>query len=346
VSSSLVQSAGWTVGRLPRVELYRLLSDAGRLQVLALCAEEELSIGELATLLQDSQPQMSRRAQPLRQAGLLEARREGTRTLLRTNLQLEDATKILEDAIAEGRRLCQADGSLARVPSVLAAREAEGRQFFEVAQPEGQPAPAARSDGTLAHLAALAPLMPGRSLAVDVGTGEGLLLDVLAPLYSRVIAVDRSRAQLARCAQRVAERGFTHVSLFPGEYDDASLLERVNREGGADLVCAARTLHHASRPAQAIQAFTRLLKPGGHLIVLDYLPHADEAMREAQGDVWLGFSEPELLRLMESAGLEAPQAVAVPAAFHRDGPDAHLAWHAVAARKPLPSFRRPEVVGS
>jgi ArsR family transcriptional regulator len=325
---------------LPRVELYRLLSDAGRLQLLALCAEEELSVGELATLLNESQPQMSRRAQPLRQAGLLEARREGTRTLLRTVVPHDDNALLLEDAIEEGRRLCVADGSLARVPAMLAAREQEGRAFFEAGEAPAAAAPLASSDGTLAHLAALSLLLPGRSLAVDVGTGEGLLLDVLAPLYERVIAVDRSRAQLARCAQRVAERGFTHVSLFPGEYDDATLLERVAREGGADLVFAARTLHHASRPGHAVQAFARLLKPGGHLIVLDYLPHGDEAMRE-QGDVWLGFTAGELMRHFEGAGLElaAPGPLSIPAAFHREGPDAHLGWHALVARRPLSSIR-------
>ncbi len=108
------------------------------------------------------------------------------------------------------------------------------------------------------------------------------MLDVLAPLFARVIAVDRSPARLARCASRVAARGFNHVSLFPGSYDDAALVERVDAAGGADLVFASRTLHHASRPAQAVQSFARLLKKGGHLVVLDYLPHDDDRMREEQ----------------------------------------------------------------
>src|SRR5438034_1039352 len=118
-----------------RVDLYRLLADPGRLQVLALCSEEELSVGELAEVLRDTQPDSA---------------------------------------------------------------------------PSGEPA----SPAMLAHLAALGPVLPGHRLAVDVGTGEGLLIDVLAPMYERVIAVDRSPARLAQCAQRVASRGFHHVSLF------------------------------------------------------------------------------------------------------------------------------------
>jgi ubiquinone/menaquinone biosynthesis C-methylase UbiE len=169
---------------------------------------------------------------------------------------------------------------------------------------------------------------------VDVGTGDGLLLDVLAPLYERVIAVDRSRAQLARVAERVAARGFHHVSLYPGSYDDTALLERVDAAGGADLVFAGRTLHHASRPAQAVQSFARLMKKGGHLVVLDYLPHEQDAMRAEAGDVWLGFPLEELRAHFATAGLEAVGEAAIPDVFHPAGPDASLSWHAWVARKP------------
>ncbi len=318
---------------LPRVELFRLFAEPGRLQVLALCVEEELSVSELAVLLADSQPQVSRKVAPLREAGLLEARRDGTRTFLRAVKHELDADLVVQDAVAEGRRLCLADGSLARVPSVIAGREAQGLSHFDVEPVEkGTTAPTAPEH--LAHLSAMAPLLPGRQLAVDVGTGDGLVLDVLAPLYQRLIAVDRSRAQLARVAQRVASRGFHHVSLYPGSYDDAALVERVDAAGGADLVYAGRTLHHAPRPALALRAFSRLLKRGGHLVVLDYLPHEQDRLRE-QGDVWLGFSDVELRRLLVEAQLTFIADVAIPNAFHPEGPDAALTWHAWVAQRPL-----------
>ncbi len=321
-----------------RVELFRLFAEPARLQVLALCTEEELSVGELSQLLDDSQPQMSRKVSPLREAGLLIARKDGTRTYLHAAQGALEADAVVKDAVAEGRRLCLADGSLARVPSVIAAREHDGRAHFEAAPIARATEPT--SPAHLAHLAALAPLLPGQRLAVDVGTGDGLSLDVLAPLYARVIAVDRSQAQLARVAERVAARGFHQVSLFPGSYEDAALVERVDSLGGADLVFASRTLHHASRPAQAVHAFARLLRKGGHLVVLDYLPHHDDALRTQSGDAWLGFSEDEVRRLAHEAGLSFQGAVAIPPAFHPDGPDARLAWHAWAFLKPVtPSGR-------
>ena len=317
--------------RLPaRVELFRLFSETGRLQLLALCAEEELAVGELSVLLKDSQPQISRKVAGLRQAGLLEARRDGTRTWLKTSaVALNDA--LIADAVGEGRRLCLKNGSLARLPRLIAAREEQGVAVFE-AEPVRTSVPP--SPEHLAHLAALGPLLPGHALAVDVGTGDGLLLDVLAPLYERVIAVDRSRAQLARVAERVAARGFHHVSLYPGSYDDTALLERVDAAGGADLVFAGRTLHHASRPGAAVQSFARLMKKGGHLVVLDYLPHEQDAMRAEQGDVWLGFPPEELRAHFSSAGLQLVGEVPIPDVFHPAGPDADLAWHAWVGLKP------------
>ncbi len=317
----------------PRVDLFRIFAEPDRLQVLALCADEELSVSELATLLNDSQPQVSRKVAPLREAGLLEARRDGTRIFLRTIREVAEADPVVADAQAEGRRLCLVDGSLARVPGIIAAREDHGRSHFEVAAAPAQ-VTASSSPEHLAHLAALAPLMPGRQLAIDVGTGDGLVLDVLAPLYQRVIAVERSRAQLARVSDRVASRGFHHVSLFSGSYDDSALLERVDAAGGADLVFAGRTLHHASRPGQAIASFARLLRRGGHLVVLDYLPHANDELRGDSGDVWLGFPSDGLKRFFDAAGLTEVGTVSIPSAFHPTGPDAALSWHGWVAQKP------------
>ncbi len=317
----------------PRVELFRLFTEPGRLQVLALCAQEELSVGELALALQDSQPQVSRKVSALRDAGLLEARKDGAKVFLRLPTGTETADTVVGAAISEGRRLCLEDGSLARVPGLIAAREDEGRELFESASPTLQAAPT--SPEHLAHLAALAPLLPNRHLALDIGTGDGLLLDVLAPLYQRVIAVDRSRAQLARVSERIAARGFHHVSLFAGSHDDAALWERVDSLGGADLVFAGRTLHHASQPQRAVENFARLLKKGGHLIVLDYLPHAVEALRTEHGDVWSGFRSESMVQFFTGAQLVPISEVDIPTAFHRQGPDALLQWRAWVAVKPL-----------
>src|SRR6185436_17795076 len=187
-----------------RADLFRLLGDEDRLRLLALCAEEELTVGELAALLGESQPQITKKSQPLREVGLLASRRDGTRTLLKSELV---ADPVMSAALEEGRALCSKDGSLARVPRVVAQREELSRRLFETpAGGDVAPVPAIDS-ALLAWVPMLAPLLPGHALAIDLGTGEGALLPLLSPLYERVIAVDRSPARLARCGARVAEWG-------------------------------------------------------------------------------------------------------------------------------------------
>ncbi|MDB4961502.1 MAG: Transcriptional regulator, ArsR family / Methyltransferase fusion [Myxococcales bacterium] len=287
----------------PRADLFRLLGDEDRLRLLALCAEEELTVGELASLLGESQPQITKKSQPLREVGLLSARRDGTRTLLRA--QVTDRDVIVDAALEEGRVLCSKDGSLAKVASIVAAREELSRRFFDGLEPSAEPEVARTADTELlAWLPMIAPLLPGRALAIDVGTGEGTLLPLLSPLYERVIAVDRSPARLARCAARITSFGLPNVRLREGDVEDPGLAEEIGQRGGADLVVMARVLHHAARPQDAITAATRLLRAGGQLILVDYLPHDDEAMRE-QGDVWLGFEPMKLRTWLDAASLDS-----------------------------------------
>lgn len=281
-----------------RADLFRLLGDEDRLRLLALCAEEELTVGELAQLLGESQPQVTKKTQPLREVGLLASRRDGTRTLLKTDVESDSRDAVIAAALEEGRSLCSKDGSLAKVPRVIAAREELSRRLFET---PAQDTPAPAADSALAWAGLLAPLLPGRALAVDIGTGEGTLLPLLSPLYERVIAVDRSAARLARCSANIASWGLPNVRLREGSVDDAAVVQEIG--GRADLVVMGRVLVHASRPQDVIASAARLLHAGGHLAIVDYLPHDDESLRE-QGHVWLGF-EPNKLRMwLEAARLQ------------------------------------------
>jgi ArsR family transcriptional regulator len=328
LSSSRSRPGSGEAGDLPsqRWDLYRVLSEPARLRLLALAAEEELSIGELAELLGEAQPNVSRHATALRTAGLLSDRREGTRTLVRVPVEAaRDA--VVADALASGKALCERDGSLGRIEQVLRAREAAAHEFF------ARPAKA-RADGIPAelgaYLAALAPLLPRRGLALDAGTGEGRLLDVLAPVYERVVAVDRSGAQLARARERVSARGFANVTLIEGELDSRDLRRALGR--GADAVLASRVLHHAPQPGKVVTQLASLCAAGGALVIIDYAHHDDESMRD-QADAWLGFEPAELRRFARAASLEDVRVTKIPASLCGDGPDKHLPWQVMTAHK-------------
>lgn len=278
------------------------------MRLLALCAAEELTVGELATLLNESQPQVTRKSQALREAGLVVARRDGTRTLLRAE---KTADPVVLAALEAGRGLCLRDGSLAQIPALLAQREEASRQFFSHERAtegtgRGESAPA-----WAPFLPLLAPLVPARRLAIDVGAGQGTLLPLLSPIFERVIAVDRSAARLARCAERVAALGLPNVRLREGTVDDAALVQEIERSGGADLVVLARVLCHAARPQDLVAGAARLLRAGGHLALVDHVPHDDERLRE-QGHVWLGFEPARLRGFLETQGLTVVSAGRLP----------------------------------
>ena len=323
---------GTANGAAARWELYRLLAEPVRPRLLALASAEELAVGELAELLREGQPKISRHASALRDAGLLAARKQGTWTLLRLAPGATDDA-VVADAVAAGTATLRADGTLARVDDVLRAREDATREFFARG---GRPAQVGPPLELAAYLSALAPLVPHRRLAVDAGTGEGQMLEVLAPIFDHVIALDRSDAQIALAHDRVRRRELDNVTLVQGEIDGPEVRAAVKKHGsahgGADVVIAARVLHHAKVPARAMHGLVELARPpkgdapGGAVCVLDYEAHDDEALRDQQADLWLGFEPKELKRLAKDAGLADVSWRRLPAAWQGEGPDRHLPW--------------------
>ena len=316
--------------RAERWELYKLLAEPIRLKLLALAAEDELAISELSELLDESQPNISRHAAPLRQAGLLSDRKQGTWTLLRLT---EGAARdpVVNDALEAGRALCAKDGTLLRVPEVVRARDRVTREFFARRKGAAPPGPPPELG---AYLSALSALLPARALAIDAGAGDGPSLELLAPMFEQVIALDRSEAQLALARDRIQARGFRNVTLVQGELAGREIRAALAGSPGADVVLAARMLHHAPRPQAAVAELAQLLAPGGALMVIDYERHQDEAMRTGQADLWLGFEPAELSRYALAAGLERPSVVRLPSHLLGDGADRHLSWQVLIARLP------------
>ncbi|MFO0681843.1 MAG: metalloregulator ArsR/SmtB family transcription factor [Sandaracinus sp.] len=315
-----------------RWELYRLLGDPFRLRLLALTREEELAVGELAELLGESQPNVSKHVAVLKRAGVVSVRKQATRVFVRPADELREDV-FVADAIRAGRELVERDGSLRRLGEIVRARDEQAREMF--AKGESELDPEMLPPELPAYLSAIAPLIEHRALAIEIGTGDGRLLDVLAPIFDRVIACDRSQAQLDRASKRVRAHGYANVELVLGDLDDPSARKRLGKDG-ADVIFAARVLHHAPRPEKTLAALASLARPGGTVLVIDYAAHDDERMQRAHADVWLGFAPKDLEALVKKAGLSRPEVRRIPrglVALGR-GPDAHLDWQILACRRP------------
>lgn len=278
------------------LDLFRALADEVRLRIVFILKDAELSVAEMVDVLGLPQSTVSRHLKPLRDAGLLGTRREGTSVYYRRG----DALSEPDIADLLGHRLSglpAAKADTAAVHRVLDQRRRRSRDFFErmagryggLTQPGG---------GWEALAAALAAGFAGRTV-VDIGSGEGSLSLLLARFAATVTAIDQSPAMRKEVAKRAKNAGVgSHVIVREGDLERLPLAD-----GSQDAAFLSQALHHAAQPARAIAEAARVLRPGGRLIVLDLARHDQEWMREQWADQWLGFGTAELRTWMEQAGL-------------------------------------------
>ena len=139
---------------------------------------------------------------------------------------------------------------------------------------------------------------PYRSL-LDVGTGTGRMLEILAPAAERAVGVDQSPPMLGMARARLERAGLRHAQLRQGDIY-ALPVER----NAFDLVVLHQVLHYLDDPARALREATRTLRPGGRLLVVDFAPHAEESLRAAHAHRRLGFSHEEIRDIMADADLD------------------------------------------
>ncbi len=133
-------------------------------------------------------------------------------------------------------------------------------------------------------------------VVADVGAGTGFISAGLAPLVSRVHAVDGSAAMLDTARKNL--RRFDNV-----EFHEAEGTHLPFPSGSLDAVFANMYLHHTSDPLAAIAEMARVLRPGGRLIITDMDAHPYGWMKEEMADVWQGFERDQVRAWLREAGL-------------------------------------------
>ena len=284
-------------------DLFRSLADPTRLRILALLRAMELSVGELAQVLGQSQPRVSRHVKILIDAGLAERRKEGSWVFL----SLGDGARVdpLFDMLD---RWAEIDGDdpwtladAARLAAVRADRAAAAERYFAQHAnhwDEIRSLHVAESDVEAAIGRALADRPVGR--LVDVGTGTGRMIALFGPAAQHALGVDRSPEMLRLARVKLAEAGLTAAELRQGDMYALPL-----GAGSADTVILHQVLHFAQQPAAAVAEAARLLAPGGRLLVVDFAAHEREELRTRDAHARLGFADEAVLKYLESAGLDA-----------------------------------------
>ena len=275
----------------------RILGDKGRVRILRLLAREELSVAELQEILGIGQSGISMQLSQLKQAELVEARRSGQKSLYRLTAPPGlDAilTEVLEKSGAEIAESQHDDEGLRLI---LGRRKDHLRNYFdELAGRFGKNYVPGRSWKALSEM--LLRLLPPLIIA-DIGAGEGTMALLLSQSAERVIAVDSS-SKMVEYGQSLVERnGIANLEYRLGDMEELPIAD-----GAVDMVLMHQSLHHALHPARALAEAWRILRPGGRIALLDLLRHDFEAARELYADVWLGFSQVDLLNLLREAGFQ------------------------------------------
>ena len=288
---------------LPLADLIQALADPTRLRILALLRRLELSVGELAILLDQSQPRVSRHVRILADAGAVERRREGSWVFLTVANEERTAPMFaLLDAWVDdaSERLFEEDAS--KLDRVRAERaEAASRYFASHADVWDQirSLHVAESEVEQAIGRALSDQPLGR--LVDIGTGTGRMIELFGREALHSVGIDRS-SEMLRLARVKLEAAGIPSSLRQGDMYALPL-----EDGTADTIIIHQVLHYAHSPAEAISEAARVLAQGGRLLVVDFAAHEREELRSTDAHIRLGFDDQSMEAWFKAAGLEIDQ---------------------------------------
>jgi len=282
------------------LDIFRALADPTRLRIVALLREMELAIGELAAVLDQSQPRVSRHVRILVDAGVVERRREGSWVFLRVVREgpVGDVLARAEDwpfSVREARVIAH---DARRLAAVRTERVAAAERYFADHAAEWD-AIRSRHVAESEVEAAMLAMMHNRRLGhlLDIGTGTGRMAEIFAPTARRITALDRSPDMLRIARAKLADQPVP-IDLVQGDFLDLPVAD-----ASVDTIVIHQALHFAHEPDRAIGEAARVLRGGGHLLVVDFAPHEDEELRTLAAHARLGFSDAQIRGWFASAGL-------------------------------------------
>lgn len=292
------------------------LADPTRLRIMRLLAHMELAVGELAQVLGQSQPRVSRHVAILCDSGLAERRREGSWVFLRQSISDKSARPL---AAASARLLAAAE----KEDTDFAARCAEDRRHLAAIREVREKgaaeyfarhaeewdrlrsllSPAAKVEGALLKLLGKEPL--GRLL--DIGTGTGRMADLLAERSDHVVALDRSPEMLRLARARLQKLPAEQWELVQADFGALPF-----EPGTFDTVVLHQVLHYAHEPAYPLRESARVCRPGGRIAIIDLAAHEREELRRRHAHVRLGFTDEQMLNLLSESGFNPSLPIALP----------------------------------
>ena len=293
-------------------DIFKALGDPTRLRIARLLGAMELAVGELAQVLGQSQPRVSRHVGILCDAGLAERRREGSWVFLR---QRESRAPVIEAvqrllALAETEEpafaaLCEADRR--KLAAIRDARAAAAETYFARHAGEWDELRALHSadadvETRLAEALADSPL----GALLDIGTGTGRMAELFAPHADRIVALDKNLEMLRVARAKLQHLPTAQIELVQGDFADLPFAD-----ASFDTVVLHQVLHFAADPLPALAEAGRVTRGGGRIAIVDFASHDHEELRTRHQHVRLGFSDQQMADLLKAAGFAEAAPIAL-----------------------------------
>jgi ArsR family transcriptional regulator len=279
-------------------DLLGLLAEPSRVRLLALLAEQELTVGELCSATELGQSRVSTHLGKLREAGLLRDRRAGGSTFYRmANGEMPEAARKLWAVVAGDLDDAQLASDRRRCAGVLRARAATGRWPDSVAgEMERHYSPGRTWEALARGLIGLVELGD----VLDAGAGDGATAQLIAPRARSVTCVDISETLIDAARVRLASHPNAKAQV-------ADLVDLPFADASFDQVLALNVLTHLRAPGRALGELGRVLRPGGRLVLVTLAAHDHLDVTSGYGHIHPGFRPADVKRLLERAGLDVEQ---------------------------------------
>lgn len=293
-------------------DIFKALADLTRLRIARLLSTMELAVGELAQVLGQSQPRVSRHVGILCDAGLAERRREGSWVFLRQSeaggpviAAVQHLLAVAEAEESEFAALCEADRR--KLAAIRQSRETAAEAYFarhatEWDELRALHSPDAEVERRLAEALADAPL----GSLLDIGTGTGRMAELFAESAERVVALDKNLEMLRVARAKLQHLPTARIELVQGDFADLPF-----GDAQFDTVILHQVLHFAPDPAPALAEAARVLRGGGRIAIVDFAAHQREELRDRHQHARLGFADRQMADLLRTAGFAASTPIAL-----------------------------------
>lgn len=276
-------------------QILKAAGDPLRLEVLRALSADSYGVLELCSVFDAKQSGMSHHLKVLSNAGLVTTRREGNTIFYRRNhVQPSDLFQEIKLAVyLSADNLPLGEEAESRIKLIHENRAQASLDFFNgrAQEFEEQQDLIARFEVYEEQVTQLLDSsgLASRRSALEIGPGGGEFLPHLSKRFNEVSALDISESMLEKAKVFCNDKNLSNINFI---CDNTTYC--LNTINTFDCVVVNMVLHHTPSPNQIFSDVSYALEKNGLLLICELTHHNQDWVRNACGDLWLGFDPADL----------------------------------------------------